>query len=620
MEEDKFLGIYIDDLINVPIIKGPEYDDTLIKQNIEEIKSKNTTQDSKIKEIQLDVEEIKKKNTKQDTDIQALQAKDSLIDADIEELKSKDKTLENDISEIKTEQETQNTDISNLQEADETIKSDIESIKEENTKQDTTIEGIQSTIEEIQATNTTRDTTIEQLQTKDQEQDTKIGECVKTETYTEEQAEQDTKIEVLEQENTMLKNLLPTVSSSGEDITLTGTAEAKFKKFRVEGNSVQEGEPSIETPIEIRNCGDNVNLIPTTADGWINGLINPADGTITANNKTRIHNAEFIKVKEETDYYLKINNSDVYMLRQVFFYNEDGDFIETIEDTLDLRVNEVQFKTPSNCKKLYVVIQDGKDANNEITADIIPDIQIKLELGLKATPYSPYNCGNLNIKVTDDAEQEQQSQTVSFPLKKGQVLHKDDYLASNGVHQARKATIMDENSDIGLVSHYDNGIYNYYCHFVGMYEDIGGTLNVKEIKSNYFKQSPFKESYDLGDMIKNNSGSNSIYFMINFETVEDFKAWLKEKKESGNPIIIEYPLAEEIVEEYTEEQKTAYDQLMSLTSYKDTTHIFSEDEVSPVFDVTAYAKATDTVQEQTILEPQEEPTFKAEFLRESEVE
>ena len=73
---------------------------------------------------------------------------------------------------------------------------------------------------------------------------------------------------------------------------------------------------------------------------------------------------------------------------------------------------------------------------------------------------------------------------------------------------------------------------------------------------------------------------------------------------------------------YTEEQQKAYNEIMELISYEDTTHVFSEDEISPIFDVTAYAKGTNTVQEQTVqLEPTSEPpSYEEPSFEEGEVE
>lgn len=59
---------------------------------------------------------------------------------------------------------------------------------------------------------------------------------------------------------------------------------------------------------------------------------------------------------------------------------------------------------------------------------------------------------------------------------------------------------------------------------------------------------------------------------------------LEEMKEKLEGSILQYSLNEEIIEAYSEEQKEAYKQIKNAKTYKETTHIFSEDEISPEFE------------------------------------
>ena len=53
--------------------------------------------------------------------------------------------------------------------------------------------------------------------------------------------------------------------------------------------------------------------------------------------------------------------------------------------------------------------------------------------------------------------------------------------------------------------------------------------------------------------------------------------------------MIEYELAEEEIETYTEVQKEAYEQIKNAISYKGQTNIFSTNEIKPIFEVEALA-------------------------------
>jgi hypothetical protein len=67
-------------------------------------------------------------------------------------------------------------------------------------------------------------------------------------------------------------------------------------------------------------------------------------------------------------------------------------------------------------------------------------------------------------------------------------------------------------------------------------------------------------------------------------TVTELKTWL-----SQNPITVEYELAEEEIETYTEVQKEVYEQIKNAISYKGQTNIFSTNEIKPIFEVEALA-------------------------------
>ena len=58
-----------------------------------------------------------------------------------------------------------------------------------------------------------------------------------------------------------LNSIVPSVTGEGEEVVLENTANARFKKFKIFGNSRQEGEPSIEVPIENKSCGDDSKSI-----------------------------------------------------------------------------------------------------------------------------------------------------------------------------------------------------------------------------------------------------------------------------------------------------------------------------------------------------------------------
>lgn len=74
-----------------------------------------------------------------------------------------------------------------------------------------------------------------------------------------------------------------------------------------------------------------------------------------------------------------------------------------------------------------------------------------------------------------------------------------------------------------------------------------------------------------------------------WSSIVEFKSWLKAKYDAGTPVIIYYKTATETRLKFTDEQKVVAKEIQKATSYEDTTHIYSTDEVSPIFDVEAVA-------------------------------
>lgn len=76
---------------------------------------------------------------------------------------------------------------------------------------------------------------------------------------------------------------------------------------------------------------------------------------------------------------------------------------------------------------------------------------------------------------------------------------------------------------------------------------------------------------------------------LKWSSIVEFKSWLKVQYDVGTPVIIYYKTAIEKRIAFTDEQKAVAKEIQKATSYEDTTHIYSTDEVSPVFDVEAVA-------------------------------
>ena len=350
-------------------------------------------------------------------------------------------------------------------------------------------------------------------------------------------------------------------------ITLTNGLKRKFKIFEIGGNSIQDGTPSPTNPVPIQNVGDNVNIYhiedqePFTINGieWsVNNNIIHARGTATTDSSTRARipfdmtgkvGTFSFKAKEGTYVYCRVekNGSTTYPTSPITF---DG--TETLV-------------------QIYPQISRG------VTVDT--DISIKVEEGSTSTGYSPYNCGSVDVKVSNGTNitvEGYEEQTVTFPTAEGQVLHLGDTLEDDGVHQ-RKATKVLDGTENYTMSAVDN--LNRFALY--LINSVSSNTRISVISSHF----RYASSGNAEGIIFLNHQNIYMYPETDITTVAEFKEFLAQQYANGTPVTLEYELAEPIIVPYTEAQQQVYDEIKALYSYKGTTYILSDNEPSPIFKI-----------------------------------
>ena len=180
--------------------------------------------------------------------------------------------------------------------------------------------------------------------------------------------------------------------------------------------------------------------------------------------------------------------------------------------------------------------------------------------------------------VTDYVPNEQQ--TVTFPLAEGQRLMKGSYLASDGIHHVRKQLELDGTENITI----NQETYNIFK--INGINDIGNDGSTTSVFGYYC--SHFKE-YTHVQLRQNNVGFcalgvgvNAIYLCFGRDSevnsVEACKSFLSQQKQAGTPVIVEYELAEEEIEPYTQAQQEAYNQLCT---HREITYIQTTNKFQP---------------------------------------
>ena len=387
----------------------------------------------------------------------------------------------------------------------------------------------------------------------------------------------------------MLLNALPTETQENEYINLKGTIPVKFKEFKVSGNSKQETSntmPSPEYRSEIQNVEGDVN--------------------ITVANKN-IANSDWAERFVEV-----INNSTIAKIENVDgrrclmfhcsagYQNEEAYFFKGIFKENTQYVIEYDIKPTQQASNVDIFCKDGTKYGNINGSSLTVNSWNKSKYTTatsKTVDYIRvgYYTGTCYIdldtmQITEGTEAndyvENKQQTVTFPLSEGQKLYKGDYLADDGIHHVRKQDELD-GTETWTTTDSQNTDNTFYLATTAVDETISQEIDT--VLSNIAIQGLVWSS-DEGNLVDNTQMYMALRFRFwkeDFSSVEGWKSYLAQQKQAGTPVIVEYVLAEEEIEAYTEEQQEAYNQLKQLIAYEEETNIYSTNSVRPIFKVTA---------------------------------
>lgn len=133
-----------------------------------------------------------------------------------------------------------------------------------------------------------------------------------------------------------------------------------------------------------------------------------------------------------------------------------------------------------------------------------------------------------------------------------------DTIEEDGIHRRVGSVVLDGSENFALHPSSTSSEFRYWLEgnsmlniFINCAQIINSNSDIlTKGLCNYF--TPIKkDNMKIGTFAVNRfSSANWILFSTNFESVENFKKWLSE-----NPITVNYELAEEVVEPFTDEQK-----------------------------------------------------------------
>ena len=180
---------------------------------------------------------------------------------------------------------------------------------------------------------------------------------------------------------------------------------------------------------------------------------------------------------------------------------------------------------------------------------------------------------------TDNNYVKYQEQLITFPLSEGQKLYKGDYPGSNGIHHVRKQIELDGTENWVVDNQASPStclgwkiLVDDYVGYEGDFAPHGDILCSHFVDRNTYNNELDGISGGWGKWIFIKMKAKD----LSSPNLTGFKSFLAEQKTNGTPVTIEYPLAEEEIEPYAEEQQEAYNKLQNVLSYYNETNVFAD--------------------------------------------
>lgn len=313
---------------------------------------------------------------------------------------------------------------------------------------------------------------------------------------------------------------------------LVGATKIKLEKGKVATNWTEYGYGSVGFKEENGNIFDEkIELGSITDDTGIN---------FTSNENYRSVN--YVKTKENNNYCFSINNNLNRVV--ILCYDKNKEFVSRI-------VSESgKFTTLANTS--YI-----KFRSYNADKDLFATGKIMLNEGTEIKTYIPH-----------------EEQTVVFPLSEGQLLHKGDYLAEDGIHQV-KGTLVLDGTETWQRDSLQTGcsMYSFFTNILKDKIKLDSLCECTHLKYN-------NDIYYVDDIGIDINWAGAIRLKVSSEiqTINQLKLYLAEQYANGTPVIVEYLLKEEVVIPYTPEQQKVLD---SIETFKGINHIYCIDEIEP---------------------------------------
>ena len=387
--------------------------------------------------------------------------------------------------------------------------------------------------------------------------------------------------------------------------TVTEVAIYEGKENKAYEQHGASPSPDYQSPI--KTVGSNINIFDITKYDYRN--FNEASVEITDSTNFRItaatknsSNAVGFKIMDLTNYAGKTltlktkvksntsTNKGFLVLRQNntdYTGTKSNEKYDETQNTTD-GVITLQYKVADtiNDSNRYLFAWFFATRGSECNVNDYVDYTVKMVEGTEAGEYSKYNQGSTKIII--EKSDKTQKQEYIMPVQKEFLT--DDYFDLDNeeeVHGWKKIIL--------------NGTENWQLYSAGTNISrrfgLALTENVPRKETEKYGKG-YSTHFEITQFINGDLliflqvEPNNWYIAVTdvnskWSSIVEFKSWLKAKYDAGTPVIVYYKTAAETRIPFIDEQKAVAKEIQKATSYEDTTHIYSTDEVSPVFDVEA---------------------------------
>lgn len=377
--------------------------------------------------------------------------------------------------------------------------------------------------------------------------------------------------------------------------------------LEIGGNDKQEKREGYNK-IEVNTNNYTVNGITVTNNG---------DGSLTLNG-TNTNNVTYIQINAtgstiKNNYFNLVNGKKYYLYAGAVMNGNMGLYIRSdsnISYSLSVSGNEIGKVITWNIQTYengFAFLRIGENVvlNNLTIRPMVAESDVELEYeayGAMPSPSYPSEVETVNTQVNIVVENEDGTEQQTKVVDIQQEMLEGDYFVKEEdgwkeVQTWGKYTFTGNES-----FSFGNTYQDKYRRFSMAYDE---SLNVKKAswdeigaKSNNFigiankYYSTAQNNVWINEQSRFNISIDIAY--LTEDSANGLKAWLAQKHTEGNPVYLWYKLATPTKLTCTEKQIEQLDDLLNTSTYKNVTHIYSTDKVSPIIKI-KYRKDIETM-------------------------